>query len=161
MNFRIVYLLFLVTFLFVGCTESVDPKPYTFSQIITGKTSKTWRVDRLIFRQQGKEDENLGLSTCEKDDLYKFYANEEKLFEVDNGNVACSSEEGDGLLVSYVWEFNQAKSSLTMVAPHIFGYFIIPFIIKDVSARSMELEVFLDEDATVSYVLMMKLVDEE
>ena len=65
-----------------------------------------------------------------------------------------------GLLVSYVWEFNQAKSTLTMVAPHIFGYFIIPFIVKDVSAREIELEIFLDEDATVSYVLIMKLVDE-
>jgi hypothetical protein len=161
MKLRISYILILFALSTLSCTESVEPKPYTFSQIFTGKTSKTWRVDRLIFRQQGKADENLGLSTCEKDDLYTFYANEEKLFEVDNGNFACSSEEGDGLLVSYVWEFNQAKASLTMVAPHIFGYFVIPFIVKDVSARDMELEIFLDEDATVSYVMMMKLVNEE
>ena len=96
MKVRITCILFSAVFLIVGCTEKIEPKPYTYSHVFTGKTSKTWRIDRLILKQQGKADENLSLSTCERDDLYTFYANEEKLFEVDNGNVACSSEEGDG-----------------------------------------------------------------
>jgi hypothetical protein len=145
-----------------SCSESVEPKPYVYSQIFTGKTSKTWKLDRLVFREKGQQDEILGLSNCEKDDLYTFYANDEKLFEVDNGNVACASgEDDDGLLVSYTWEFNQANASLSMVTPHIFGYYFIPFIVKDANNKDMELEVFLDEDAKISYVLFFKLVDEE
>lgn len=157
-------LLFYFLFLLIGslgCTESAEPKPYSYSKIFTGEVSKTWKLDRLVFREKGKTDEILGLSNCEKDDLYTFYANDEKLFEVDNGTIACASDNGNDLLVSYVWEFNQAKASLSMVTPNIFGYFFIPFIVKDADDKAMELELFLDEDATVSYVLFFKLVDEE
>jgi hypothetical protein len=47
-----------------------------------------------------------------------------------------------------------------MVVPHVFGYYILPFIVKEASKNSMELEIFLDEEASVSYVLFFKVVDE-
>jgi hypothetical protein len=161
MTSRLTYLLLLLATILVGCTESAEPKPYTYSQHFSGKVSKTWRLDRLLFREEGKSDETLGLSNCEKDDQYTFYANSEKLFEVSNGNIACEGDGSDDLLISYVWQFNQANASLSMVTPHVFGNFYIPFIVKEASEKQMELEVFLDEEATLSYVLIFKLVDEE
>ena len=47
-------------------------------------------------------------------------------------------------------EFNQANASLTMVLPNLFGYFVIPFTVKDVSKSDMELEIFLNEEAAGS-----------
>jgi hypothetical protein len=155
------YILFALTGIICGCSETAEPKPYVYSKVFTGNVSKTWRIDRLIFREKGQQDEILGLSNCEKDDLYTFYANDEKLFEVDNGNLACSEDNGGGILVSYIWEFNQANASLSMVTPHIFGNFFIPFTVKDANEKDMELEIFLDENATISYVLFFKLVDQE
>lgn len=155
------YYLIALTSIIGGCTESVEPTPYVYSKVFTGNVSKTWKIDRLIFREKGQQDEILGLANCEKDDLYTFYANDEKLFEVDNGNIACPDDEGTDLLISYNWEFNQANASLSMVTPHIFGYFFIPFIVKDANDKDMELEIFLDEEATISYVLFFKLVDED
>jgi hypothetical protein len=153
----------LVVLLLIGllsCSESVDPRPYTYSQIFTGKTKKTWKLDRFIERKSGEADLQYGLDICQRDDLYVFYANEEKLYEVDNGNAICFEGDPD-LLLSYTWEFNQANASLTMVLPNLFGYFLIPFTVKDVSKSDMELEIFLDEAATISYVLFFKRVDEE
>ena len=158
-SFLCIWLIY--TFIICGCSETAEPKPYTYSRIFTGNKSKTWKLDRLVFREKDKQDENLGLSSCEKDDLYTFYANDERLFEVSNGSIACSDDDGADLLVSYTWQFNQANASLSMVTPHIFGYFFIPFIVKDANEKILELEIFLDEEATISYVLFFKLVDEE
>jgi hypothetical protein len=40
-----------------------------------------------------------------------------------------------------------------MVLPHIFGYFFIPFTVKHASSNELELEIFINEEATVSYVM--------
>jgi hypothetical protein len=152
--------LVLMSLVLLSCTESVEPKPYIYTEIFTGKSNKTWKLDRFIERKSGEADQQYGLDICQRDDLYVFYANEEKLFEVDNGNVICFDGDPD-LLLSYTWEFNQANASLTMVLPNLFGYFIIPFTVKDVSKTDMELELFLNEEATISYVLFFKRVDEE
>lgn len=139
-----------------SCTEEVKPKPFEYSKLFTGANSKTWAITRAVIREKGKESE-LTLTSCEKDDRYIFYANEEKLFEVSNGVTKCDEEE-DALLVSYVWGFSNANASLTMVIPHIFGNFIIPFIVKKADDDEMELEVYADLENTVSYGVYFQVV---
>ena len=153
-------ILFLVV-IFIGnaCTEGITPKPYTESQLISGKTSKTWKLDKLVTRVDGKTDSPESLATCEKDDRYIFYANSEKLFEVKNGLNKCDPDEDDEL-VSYTWAFNNATASLSMVVPHVFGYYYIPFTVKSVDSNDLELEVFINEEATVSYALYFSKVEE-
>lgn len=152
--------LLMVLLVGIGCTEKNEPIPYTYTQIFTGKVSKTWKLDRIKLREPGQPDATLSLATCSRDDLYTFYANEGKEFKVENGTSACAPDEDDELL-TYFWEFNQGSASLSMVLPNVFGYFFIPFTVKEARESKLELELFLDEGGTVSYVLEFKLVDEE
>ncbi len=148
-----------------SCSEDIEPTPFTFSKNFTGNNDKTWRIEKLVLRVKDKKDQTLSLSSCESDDLYKFYANDEKLFEVYNGSTTCDTD-GDGipdeddLLVSYNWSYASANANLTMVVPHVFGYFVIPFIVKKVDSDEMQLEVFANDERTISYGLYFKLVNE-
>jgi hypothetical protein len=144
----------------LGCTEQNEPIPYTYTQVFTGKISKTWRLDRIKLREPGEPDATLNLNPCSRDDLYTFYANEGKELKVENGASFCGSDQEEEL-ITYFWEFNQGAASLSMVLPNVFGYFFIPFTVKEARDNKMELEIFLDEDGTVSYLLEFKLVDEE
>jgi hypothetical protein len=161
---KIVSLALLSMAALFSCTEEVKPKPFTYSQILTGATKKTWKLDYFVTRKVGKEDTRENLAACEADDLYIFYNNSEKLFEVMNGPRICN---GDGTgpdaekLVSYTWAFNNANSSINMVVPHVFGYFLIPFIVKKIDTKSMELQIFINDEQTVSYVLFFVKTAEE
>lgn len=160
MRFAAHIFLGIICFWLIGCSETKEPTPYTYTQIFTGKTSKTWKIDRVLFRESGKTDAPLSLSSCVRDDLYIFYANTEKKFDVQNGTIACS-DDTDNLLISYKWEFNQASASLSMVMPHLFGPYFIPFTVKEAKSDKMTLEIFLDEAATISYLFEFKRVSED
>jgi hypothetical protein len=142
-----------------SCSEDIKPTPFTFSKNFTGKSDKTWSLDKFVQRETGKKDQTVALDACESDDLYKFYANDEKLFEVYNGNKKCATDEDD-LLVTYQWSYASANANLTMVAPHIFGNLLIPFIVRKVDSDEMQLEIFVNEKNTISYLLYFKVVNE-
>jgi hypothetical protein len=153
--------LFIINALLLGaCTEEIKPVSYDYTKIFTGENNKVWKLDKLVLRKAGEGDSQLSLSSCEKDDQYTFYNNAERLFEVTNGTFKCTDDAGEDMLVSYEWTFTNSSATLTMVVPHVFGYYILPFIVKEASKNSMELEIFLDEEASVSYVLFFKVVDE-
>jgi hypothetical protein len=155
---QIIKKLTIIVFIFgvISCSEDIKPTVYNYSQVFTGKTKKTWVIDRLVQRQDGKSDQNLSLDACGKDDQYIFYANDEKLYEVNNANSVCGGDDSDPILVSYTWSFNNANASLTMVMPHVFGNFLIPFTVLKATKDEMDLEVFLDQQNTVSYVVILK-----
>jgi hypothetical protein len=156
---KTVIILFYAALFGSSCSEEVKPITYDYTTVFTGKNNKVWKVDKLVVREQGEDDVTQSLSSCEKDDEYIFHNNAERLFEVHNGNLECASGEGD-VLVSYVWAFTNSSATLTMVLPHIFGNFLIPFIVKNATDDTMELEIYLDDEATISYVLFFKAVDE-
>jgi hypothetical protein len=159
-NFRSVFFISTLVLLlaFANCTEQVKPTPYTYSKILTGEANKVWAIEKVLQRKTGTDDQTISLSNCEKDDRYTFYANDERLFEVTNGLLKCADE--NDMLVSYNWSLNNATATLTMVVPHVFGNFIIPFIVTKAEKNSMVLEVFADANNTISYVLYFKLIDE-
>jgi hypothetical protein len=143
----------------LSCSEEETPAPFTYTKIFTGENSKTWRISRVVLREEGKADDEISMETCERDDRYVFYNNDERLFEVTNGQSVCDSDEPH-ILVEYVWAFSNATATLNMVIPHFFGNFIIPFIVRDVTKKEMELEIFLDEDSTISYVFYFESTEE-
>ena len=143
-----------------SCTEEIKPTKYTYSQLLTGKNNKTWKLSKIALRKAGEEDDAFARDECESDDRYIFYANAEKLFEVKNGTQKCAADE-ETLLLSYQWAFSNANANITMVMPHVFGYFLIPFIIKNIDSTDMELELFINDEATVSYVFFFKRTEEE
>ena len=66
----------------ISCSEEIVPTPYTYTQVFSGKNSKTWIFKSIILWEEGKADINFTLSNCVKDDRYVFYANSEKTYEV-------------------------------------------------------------------------------
>jgi hypothetical protein len=155
------YTLFLGVML-ISCSEESDPKTFDTS-VFSGRTSKTWKLAEMVARKTGRPDVpiyQLRYDPCERDDRYTFYASE-KLFEVDNRLFACGGDDSEPILIRYVWSFNSATGSLSMVLPHIFGYYFIPFTVKEISDDEMELEIFLNEEGTESYGLFFEKVSEE
>src|SRR4051812_22917334 len=86
----------------LSCSEEVKPTPFTYTHVFTGQNSKTWSLDKVLLKKTGQDDQQITLSSCEKDDRYIFYANGERLFEVDNGRTSCDATE-EQTLVSYTW----------------------------------------------------------
>ena len=158
---RLIFQVFIALFLWgtISCSEEVRPSPYTFTKVFTGTNSKTWAIDYVVLRETGKDDERITLESCERDDRYIFYANAERLYEVTNGRLTCDAEE-EQTLVTYNWAFVNATSTLTIVVPHFFGNFIIPFIVKEVDKNEMVLELYLDEDNSISYVFYFEAIEE-
>lgn len=151
----------MMSVMFSSCSEEIKPTSFEASKIFSGEISKTWKLVEFGARKVGSEDFVYDLNPCVKDDRYTFYANDVKLFEVNNGNFTCSEDDSDPLLVSYTWAYNNSNASLSMVVPHIFGYYFIPFTVINASDDEMELELFINEEGTESYVLYFELVDED
>lgn len=141
-----------------SCSEDIKPKPFTYSEIFSGKNSKTWVFKTIKLVQEGKNDVNYSLPNCIKDDRYIFYANDEKLLEVTNGLTKCGAGEPD-LLVSDSWSFVNANATLNFVFP-VLAEFSLPYIVRKVDKKSMELEIYLDEEGTVSYRMTFESISE-
>lgn len=150
-----------VFFLFsiISCSEEPKPVVEEFYKIITGKTKKTWKVTGIKWTGDGKSDINYDLSSCYKDDLYTFYANEERLYEVSNGPTKCDSAEPDQL-VSDEWAFVNATSTLTIIFP-LLSSNSLPFFVRKVTSKEMTIEIYIDQDNTYSYIATLQSVSEE
>jgi hypothetical protein len=157
---RFIAYLFSFAFLagLLSCTEEVKPTPYTYTKVFTSENSKTWKITKVSLSVTGKADEDIALSTCEGDDRYIFYNNAERLYEVINGKTSCDADE-PSTLVSYTWSFSNSGASLNIVIPHFFGNFIIPFIVRKATDKTMELEIFLNQENTISYVFYFESVE--
>lgn len=141
-----------------ACSEELDVNPPTFTKLISGTESKTWRVDEVIVKRDGIEDRDYMQvwSLCEKDDRYTFYANAEKKFEISNGPRLCEDEPQ--IYVDYTWSFVNAGAILTIPFPRIFGNFLVPFTVLEVNETDMRLQIFLDEDTEVSFEILMSAI---
>ena len=154
---KIITSLFLMVL--VSCSE--DPKPIVeeFYKAITGKTKKTWKITGIKWKGDGKDDINYSLSNCYKDDLYTFYANEERLYEVNNGPTKCSDSEPNQL-VSDQWSFVNATSTLTIIFP-LLSDNSLPFFVRKVTSKEMTIEIYIDQDNKYSYIATLQSVSEE
>jgi hypothetical protein len=158
-------LLFAAASVLIGACTNDEPKPeaYTYTQNFTGATSKTWQVQKAVAKK-GTDVYDLGLQSCETDDLYVFYANPERLFEVHNGNNRCTFTDQpaeDDLLVSYSWGFTNSTATLNFVMPHIFGNAVVPAIVTRVSKAEMVVDVFANDEGTIYYEISFKAVSED
>lgn len=145
----------------VSCSEDPVNQLAEYTRVFSGENSKTWKMTHFYARNTDGRQVEFGFAPCASDDRYTFHANSEKLFEVTNGAFSCEGDGTDPLLVSYTWAFNSANASLSMVLPHVFGYFFIPFTVKSVTEDEMELEIFVNEDGTESYALILESIDED
>ena len=143
----------------LSCSETLEPKPNEFAKIFSSETSKTWLIRSIQLREEGKSTQTFGLPPCLGDDEYIFYANLEKTFEVSNGSSKCNADEPD-VLVSDSWEFSNANATMKIILP-LFSDNKLPFFVRSVDDKEMELEIFLDEKNTSSYRINFKAKDQK
>ncbi|GAB2767891.1 hypothetical protein GCM10027275_07950 [Rhabdobacter roseus] len=159
MKIRIPYIgAFVLLLGMSGCSETIEPKPLTYTQILTGTVKKTWLLTSFQVIDEGVESEvvparNLFNGTCEADDQYVFYANAERKFEFTNGPTKCSASEPDVLLTDQ-WILTNANATLEFAFP-VLSTQPLPFVIKSLTSNSMTLEIYLDQvfgdDTNASY----------
>ncbi|GHB59106.1 hypothetical protein [Persicitalea jodogahamensis] len=131
-----------------GCSETTDPKPLTYTQLLTGTEKKTWSLTSFEVIDDGEESgpvpaSQLFNNTCEADDQFVFYANAERKYEYINGPTKCSSSEPDVLLAD-TWSFVNATATLEFAFP-LLSSGRLPYIVKSLTETSMTLEIYLDE----------------
>ena len=149
-------------FLFLsGCSEINEPKPLTYSQLLTGKEKKIWS---LVSFEVIDEGEGSGIipannlfngAACEADDQFVFYANAERKYEYTNGPTKCASGEPDVLLTDS-WNFTNANATLEFAFP-VLSTGKVPFVVKSLTETSMTIEIYLDDiqgiDASYRFTL--------
>lgn len=137
-----------------GCTETLDPKPLTYSQLLTGTEKKAWVLNAVTIVDEKDPFDLAGnevLDPCQLDDQFIFYANEEKKIEYSNGASKCRTSEPD-ILITDVWQFTNANATLEMGIPRLFGGFKLPFIVKTLTENTMVLEYYFgDIDASYRF----------
>lgn len=140
-----------------GCSEELSPTPYTLSKLVSGETSKTWKVSLFEYALNDTVRTKF-MESCLVDDRFKFYANTERTYETTSGRNLCFQDEES--LTSSTWSFTNANATLTMVMP-IFDDGVIPFFVRELKDNKMVLELFLDELNTESYRIHFEKTDEE
>lgn len=143
----------------IGCTESVKPIPYTYTQVFTGTTSKTWTITQIKYTEVGKADLNLGLSSCAADDEYTFFDNSDHSYSVTEGATKCTSTDPD-VIVDDIWSFNNSGAVLTIIMPIFDSVDRIPFIVNQASDNKIVLQIFLDSENKTSYKITLGLASQ-
>jgi|GEM_PF-1056340 len=144
----------------LSCSEEVEPKPYTYTQIFTGEESKTWKVTDVVITREGQDPRDYlqFWNSCERDDRYTFFNNVERKFQITNGVRACDEEED--LLVDYNWSFVNSSALLNIPFPRVFGNFVIPFTVGSVTEDNLTLFIYLDNENQVSMEVKMEAINE-
>ncbi|WP_460638555.1 hypothetical protein [Larkinella harenae] len=145
---RSLVLLLVATALFSGCSEKLEPKPLTYSQLLTGTEKKVWRLVSFEVIDEDQKSgvipiQNAGLSACRLDDEYVFYAGSEHKFEYNNGSSKCSANEA-AVLFEDTWSFVNGNATLEFVIP-IFAGSVLPYTVRNLTETSMTVEIYFDK----------------
>ena len=136
-----------------GCSEEVKPTPVTYSQLLTGTESKSWRLTNIRVIDAGEDSGPINVQQrfdpCVADDLYTFYANDTKTFEVREGASKCNTADPD-VYVENNWSMVNATATLTFVIPLLSTEFALPFTVKNLTENTLTVEYYF-EDLDLSY----------
>ncbi len=163
----IIILLFSVLGI-AGCAEKWEPKPLTVTELIAGKEKKVWKFYAIEVIDEGELDGPYSASdlyqTCDRDNEYIFYNNEEKLYEYTGGAIKCNNGDPD-VLLEHSWSYTTANATFEFALPiNLFGaLYILPFTVKKLAADEMILEIYFDnlyQDGTdASYRVTLRSTD--
>lgn len=136
--------IFLALVLFAAaCTEQPEVIPYEYSKVFTGETRKGWTIRNFQYTEEGKATQTGQLDDCLTDDLYIFYANEERRMEITDNSVKCDPGDPD-LIAEGSWSFSNANATITLPFP-LLADVPLPFIVRSVSEDTMTLEIFFGD----------------
>jgi hypothetical protein len=159
MNSFVKFFICCILLLAFSCSEDPEVSLPTSYKLITGNTKKSWKITTLEWTGDGKKGVTYSLPGCLKDDLYIFYNNSSRLYEVTNGSLKCDPTDQDKI-VSDEWSFVNATATLNIIQP-LFSDSSLPFYVKKLTAKEMVLEIYTDQDNKYSYKITMQSVSEE
>jgi hypothetical protein len=139
-------LLYSLFFILGGCSEKFEPTPLTYSQLLSGTTSKTWKLTGYSIVEPGKQPLTIDVNDpddpdyCIYDELYTFYADEGRTFEISQGDDKCI--DGPDIYYTGSWSIVNANATINFGTP-IFG--IGGYTIKRLNDRSMTVELFVNQ----------------
>jgi hypothetical protein len=139
-------ILVCLSLLLAGCSEEIEPKPLTYTQLLSGTTSKTWKLTGWQIVESGKDPQNFNINdpsdpdVCLYDDLYVFYADEGRTFELQQGADKCI--EGPDTYFTDTWSLVNATATLNFGIP-FFG--VGPYTIRRLTEKSMSVEYYFKE----------------
>lgn len=142
----------MVGWLLGGCSEKIEPKPPTYSQLLTGTEKKSWKMVSIQLIDDGQASSVVPVSQlndCSTDDVLTFYADAERKFEVSQGSSICYPAEPD-FYVTDNWTLVNATASLTFYIPFLDGKFIST--VKNLTANVLTIELYFG-DVNASYRL--------
>lgn len=158
-NHRLSTLCYLaICYLLMGCAEKFEPKPLTYSQLLTGTEKKTWTLTTAKIFDSGTGSPDIKgtdlLDPCELDDQFIFYADDEKKLEYTNGATKCTATEQQ-ILITDTWVLLQGVAKLDMGIPRLFGGYKLPFVVKSLTENTMVLEYYFgDIDASYRFTFV-------
>ena len=121
MNLRILYIALATAGIIIpagGCREEIAVTPATFSLLLTGEETKTWKLSayRFIFDDPREPpfDITFLVPPCQLDDLYTFYR-AGRVLEITEGETNCG-EGSDDLILRTSWEIVNSNASLFLGA---------------------------------------------
>lgn len=127
----------------LSCTEQPEVIPFTYTDIFTGGSSKSWRIRSIQLLQTGKGTQTLGVDPCIGDDIYTFHNTPEHKFVVSEGSTKCSDSDPE-IVVDDSWSFVNSNATMTIPFPLLGG--TVPFIVKEASDSRMTLEIYFSDD---------------
>ena len=154
LTIRNLLILFAIAGLFLECSEKIDPKPVTYSQLLTGTDKKAWRLVSYQVIDEGVASSVISVQNnfnpCVADDQYIFYANEEHKFEVTEGATKCSQNDPD-VFITDTWALVNSNASLQFVFPILTDQ-AYPFTIKNLTSSVLTIEYYFpDIDASYRF----------
>jgi hypothetical protein len=141
-----------------ACTEQPEPVPYDYTKVFTGDYRKGWTIRSFQYTEEGKASQTGRFEDCLADDLYVFYANEERRVEIHEGSEKCDPADPN-LIAEGSWSFVNTNATLTMPFP-LLADFPLPFIVREVEDDRMTLEIFF-ADGKSSYRFNFRVAELE
>ncbi len=143
----------VVGWLLGGCSEKIEPKPTTYSQLLTGTQKKSWRMVSIQIFDEGKGSGVIpvqnAVDPCVADDVLTFYADAERKLEASQGANICYPSEPD-IYVTDTWSLVNANATLEFYIPVLNG--VYPWTIKTLTDRVLTVEYYFgDIDASYRF----------
>jgi hypothetical protein len=128
----------------IACSEEIKVTPFTYPQVFTGEVKKGWSIRTVQLLQKGKGTQTFRLDNCALDDLYIFYNNSERSYQVTEGASKCEDSAPD-LIADSNWSFVNTTATLTIVMP-LLSDEPLPFVVSQVDETKMVLDIYFDDD---------------
>lgn len=143
------YIVIALLIILISCSEEVKITDFTYPQIFTGETKKSWVMRSFQVLRKGKGTISVPpdalFDECIADDVYTFYFNSERSYIIDEGGSKCNPTDSD-VVVNSNWSFVNTTASLTIVMP-IFSGSPLPFIVSEIDETRMVLDLYLDDNS--------------